>query len=465
MGANLARNMANHGFRVVGYDLDGSKMHAFAVQPHERCAVADTPAGLLEMLERPRRLLIMVPAGPAVDRVIDQLRPHLDAGDVLIDGGNSFFRDTDRRAAELGAAGLLFLGVGISGGEEGALHGPSMMAGGARIAWDEVSPILTAIAAKADDGDPCVAFMGARGAGHYVKMVHNGLEYGDMQLIAEAYDLLRRCAGCSARDLAGIFRSWNEGELESYLIEITARVLDQTDDTGLPLVELIVDEAQQRGTGKWMSQEALDLGVPVPTVTAAVEARMLSTFKDERVAASRILRGPDPVSVGSHAAGRAALVDAARDALYASRIALYAQGMALLRRASDEYGYAIDLAGVARVWRAGCILRAARLSDIQAAFERDAGLVNLMLDGTFCDALAVRQTAWRDVVQTATQRGIPMPATSASLAYYDGYRSAVGPANLIQAQRDLFGAHTYRRVDREGSFHANWTRPFSETRV
>ncbi|MCM3880158.1 MAG: NADP-dependent phosphogluconate dehydrogenase [Vicinamibacterales bacterium] len=447
MGANLARNIESKGFAVAGYDLDAAKAKAFPL------ASAATPDQLMRMLERPRRVLVMVPAGAPVDSVVAHLRPHLERGDILIDGGNSFFRDTDRRSSELAEAGIHFLGVGVSGGEEGALRGPAIMPGGPREAWEAMAPVFRAIAAKAEDGEPCVAYMGPRGAGHYVKMVHNGIEYGDMQLIAEIYDLLHRGAALSAKEIASIFAAWNEGELRSYLIEITATVLDHLDaETGKPLVDLILDEAQQKGTGKWMSQNAFDVGAPIPTVNAAVEARLVSALKGERVAASRVLRGP----AGSFDGDRAELIAAARQALYASKITSYAQGLALLRQASEEYDYAIDPGEVAKIWRAGCIIRAALLSDIRAAFGRNPGLVNLMMDSTFADALGSRQEAWRHLVQVAVGIGVPVPAIGASLAYYDAYRSERLPANLTQGQRDFFGAHTYRRVDRDGVFHTDW---------
>jgi 6-phosphogluconate dehydrogenase len=460
MGANLARNMASKGFPVAGYDLDAAKTKAFvAGQPKDSgIGSADAPERLMAALERPRRVLMMVPAGPPVDSVIAHLRPHLEREDILIDGGNSFFRDTDRRADDLAAAGFRFVGMGVSGGEEGALLGPSMMPGGPREAWDALAPILRAMAAKAEDGEPCVAYMGPRGAGHYVKMVHNGIEYGDMQLIAEAYDVLSRAAGASAREIADIFAKWNEGELKSYLIEITAQVLERVDaDTGQPLVDLILDEAQQKGTGKWMSQNAFDVGAPIPTVNAAVEARLLSALKSERVAASKVLQGPAPVGRDFSRATRDSLINSTRQALYAAKITSYAQGMALLRLASQEYKYDINLAEVAKIWRAGCIIRAALLSDIRHAFTRNPHLVNLMLDDSFAKALAAGQQALRDVVQTAAAAGIPVPALSSSLAYYDAYRSARLPANLTQGQRDFFGAHTYRRIDRDGVFHTDWT--------
>jgi 6-phosphogluconate dehydrogenase len=455
MGANLARNMESKGFPVAGYDLDAKKMRAFLDGPARGTAIigVDTPEKLMAALERPRRILAMVPAGPPVDSVIAHLKPHFEKGDILIDGGNSFFRDTDRRADELAGAGFHFLGTGVSGGEEGALHGPAIMPGGPREAWDAVAPIFQAIAAKAEDGEPCVAYMGPRGAGHYVKMVHNGIEYGDMQLIAETYDLLHRGAGLSVTELSAIFTEWNRGALQSYLVEITAQVLEEIDkDTGKPLVDVILDEAAQKGTGKWTSQNAFDVGAPIPTINAAVEARILSSLKDERVAASRVLAGPAPKFQGD----RQKLIDAAGKALYASKVTSYAQGMALLRSASTEYHYDINPGEVAKIWRAGCIIRASLLSDIRDAYRRDPGLPNLLLDSAFRDAMASRQEAWRLVIGTAVDLGIPVPGMSASLAYYDAYRSARLPANLTQAQRDFFGAHTYRRLDREGVFHTEW---------
>jgi 6-phosphogluconate dehydrogenase len=456
MGASLARNIESKGLPVAGYDLNPEKTRAFIEGPAKGKAIVgvDRPERLMEVLERPRRVLIMVPAGPAVDSVIAHLQPHLERGDILIDGGNSLFRHTDRRSDAAAAAGFHFVGAGVSGGEEGALLGPSIMPGGPREAWEALAEIFRAIAAKAEDGEPCVDYMGPRGAGHYVKMVHNGIEYGDMQLIAEAYDLLRRGAGLSTHDLAGIFREWNDGELRSYLIEITAEVLDRIDEeTGQPLVDVILDEAQQKGTGKWMSKTAFDVGAAIPTINAAVESRILSSLKKERVIASRSLAGPGPTG----SADRTRLVDATRQALYASKITSYAQGLFMLRVASTEFGYGIEPGTVARIWRAGCIIRASLLSDIRQAFSRNPALVNLLLDEFFRDAMAARQDGWRHVVRTAIAMGIPVPATSASLAYYDSYRTARLPANLTQAQRDYFGAHTYHRVDRGGVFHTKWT--------
>jgi 6-phosphogluconate dehydrogenase len=460
MGANLARNIESHGFPVAGYDLDAARTAAFLNGPAKGKAIVgvDSPERLMEALERPRRILVMVPAGPAVDSVIAHLKPHFDPGDILIDGGNSFFLDTDRRSDELSRAGFHFVGAGVSGGEEGALHGPAIMPGGPREAWDAIAPIFRAIAAKAPDGEPCVAYMGPRGAGHYVKMVHNGIEYGDMQLIAEVFDLLRRGLGLSVRELTAVFEDWNRGELRSYLIEITAQVLTRVDpDTGQPLVDVILDEAQQKGTGKWMSQNAFDVGAAIPTINAAVEARLLSALTSERVTASRLLSGPSEADRPARSDdARTQVIADVRQALYAAKITSYAQGMALLRMASTEYGYAIDPGEVATIWRAGCIIRADLLGDIRSAFRRDSDLVNLVLDDAFRRALGERQSGWRSAVQTAVGLGIPVPALSASLAYYDAYRSARLPANLTQAQRDFFGAHTYRRIDREGVFHTDW---------
>ena len=456
MGASLARNMESKGFPVAGYDLDAAKTRAFIEGPAKGKSIAgvERPEDLLDALERPRRVLLMVPAGKPVDSVIAHLRPHLQEGDILIDGGNSLFTDTDRRCDELAAAGFRFVGAGVSGGEEGALLGPAIMPGGPREAWDALKEILRAIAAKAEDGEPCVDYMGPRGAGHYVKMVHNGIEYGDMQLIAETYDVLRRAAGLSVREIADTFAEWNRGELRSYLVEITARLLHRTDeDTGRPIVDVILDQAEQKGTGKWMSQNAFDIGAPIPTVNAAVEARILSSLKKERVAASRVLAGP----AAAPSVAREKVIDAARQALYASKITSYAQGMAMLRIASKEYAYGIDPGTVAKIWRAGCIIRASLLADIRDAFSRDPGLVNLLLDQVFRDAIAARQDGWRQIVQTASGLGIPVPAMAASLAYYDSYRTERLPANITQAQRDYFGAHTYRRIDRDGTFHTDWT--------
>ena len=456
MGHNLALNMERNGFPVAGYDLDRAKTQAFLDGPAagKKIIGVDTPAALMAALEKPRRILLMVPAGAPVDSAIEHLKPHLQPGDILMDGGNSFFLDTERRNKALEAEGFNFIGTGVSGGEEGALWGPSLMPGGQRPAWEATAPIFRAIAAKAEDGQPCVEYMGPRGAGHYVKMVHNGIEYGDMQLIAEVYDLLGRGLGLSAADLHAVFAEWNTGELKSYLIEISAEIFTKTDpETGRPLVDLILDEAQQKGTGKWASQNALDVGAPIPTINAAVESRILSSLKAQRRDASRLLHGPQPAYKGR----RQRLIDAARDALYASKITSYAQGLGLLRIASDEYQYDLQLGAIGKIWRSGCIIRAGLLGDIMTAYQRNPALVNLLLDESFRTAVESRQEAWRLVVQTAIGMGIPVLALGASLAYFDAYRSERLPANLTQAQRDYFGAHTYQRVDRAGTFHTEWT--------
>ncbi len=453
MGQNLALNMERNGFQVAVYNRTTETMHEFiAAHPGKKLVGCETVAELIEALEKPRKVMLMVKAGPPVDAVIEQIRPLLKPGDLLIDGGNSFFKDTERRSASLAADGILYLGTGVSGGEYGALWGPSIMPGGQPEAWESVRPILEAIAARVK-GEPCVAYIGPRGAGHYVKMVHNGIEYGDMQLIAEAYDILSRGLGLTALELHQVFAHWNQGELESYLIEITSHIFAKVDEeTGSPLVELILDEAQQKGTGKWTSQNALDLGAPTPTINAAVESRILSAYKQERVAASQLISGPEILFDGD----REAMVEKVRDALYAAKICSYAQGFALLKAASEEYGYHLQYGDLARIWRGGCIIRARLLEDIRQAYTRNPQLTNLILDPTFKEAIESRQMALREVVQAAVGMGIPVLAMSASLAYFDAYRTARLPANLTQAQRDYFGAHTYRRVDREGTFHTEW---------
>jgi 6-phosphogluconate dehydrogenase len=455
MGHNLALNMERNGFPVAGYDLDQEKTRAFIKGEAAGKSITgvDSPSALMDALEKPRRVLMMVPAGNAVDSAIAHLKPHMEPGDILIDGGNSFFKDTERRNKELEKEGFNFIGMGVSGGEEGALWGPSMMPGGQHEAWEALAPIFRAMAAKAEDGQPCVDYMGPRGAGHYVKMVHNGIEYGDMQLIAEVYDLLHRGVGLSNEELADLFAEWNQGELQSYLIEITADILRYIDkELGSPLVDYILDEAAQKGTGKWTSQNALDVGAPIPTINAAVESRILSSLKSQRVKASKVINGPKPEFKGE----RQRMVDAARDALYASKITSYAQGMGLLKIASEEYEYSLNLTDIAKIWRAGCIIRARLLGDIMEAFRRDPALVNLLLEDAFRSEVESRQESWRYVVQSAVGMGVPVLAMSASLAYFDAYRTERLPANLTQAQRDYFGAHTYRRIDREGSFHTEW---------
>jgi 6-phosphogluconate dehydrogenase len=455
MGANLALNMERNGFRIAGYDLEPAKGQAFVSGPAagRQVELAASPEALMAMLKRPRRVLMMVPAGAAVDSAIAHLTPHLQPGDILIDGGNSWFLDTERRGRDLAGVGFHYIGTGVSGGEQGALWGPAIMPGGQHEAWEALAPILRAIAAKADDGEPCVDYMGPGGAGHYVKMVHNGIEYGDMQLIAESYDLLARGLRLPAREISAIFQEWNAGDLRSYLVEITAEVLARTDpESGRPLVDLILDEAQQKGTGKWTSQHAFDIGAPIPTINAAVESRILSALKAERVHASRILRGPSPHYHGK----KERLVDAVRAALYASKVTSYAQGFGLLKLASAEYKWDLQPVRIAKIWRAGCIIRAALLGDIMAAFQREAALPNLLLDDAFRQAVDSRQGSWRFVVQVAVEMGIPVPAIAASLSYFDAYRSERLPANLTQGQRDYFGAHTYRRLDKPGVFHTEW---------
>lgn len=446
MGRSLAKNFARNGYLPIGYDLVPKQLTDSDVR------VAESLDELVGTLIPPRNLFLMVPAGEPVDAAISSLKPHLHKGDLIIDGGNSCFVDTERRLKELSRDGLFFIGMGISGGESGALWGPSMMPGGSEDAWSRVREMFEVIAAKAEDGEPCVAWMGSGGAGHYVKMVHNGIEYGDMQLIAEIYDLLHRGAGISNQELAYLFERWNQGELRSYLVEITARILARIDEqTGLPLVDAILDEAAQKGTGKWASQNSLELGVAIPTINAAVESRMLSALKAERVAAAKVLG-----STSRFAGDKEALVAAAEQALYASKITSYAQGFNLLKMASQEYAWDLDLSQVALIWRAGCIIRSSMLNDIASAYIREPDLPNLLLDDVFKSRILSRETAWRTVLQNAIGMGIPMLATGASLAYFDAYRSERLPANLTQAQRDYFGAHTYRRTDSEGTFHTRW---------
>jgi 6-phosphogluconate dehydrogenase len=395
----------------------------------------------------------MVKAGQGTDATIDSLRPLLEKGDILIDGGNTHFTDTIRRNQDLAKSGLHFIGTGVSGGEEGALKGPSIMPGGQKEAYDLVAPILTEIAAKAPDGEPCVAYMGPDGAGHYVKMVHNGIEYGDMQLIAESYDVLKRVAGLSNKELGEVYVEWNKGELDSYLIEITSKIFSKKDDeTGKDLVDVILDRAAQKGTGKWTSQNALDLGAPLPLITEAVFARVLSSLKDQRVEASKFLSGPTPKFDGD----RKAFVESVRRALFFSKIVSYAQGFAQLRAASEEYKWDLQYGQIAKIFRAGCIIRAGFLQKITDAYKKNPDLHNLLLDPYFSDIATKYQAALRDVVVAAVKAGVPVPAFSSAVAYYDSYRSETLPANLVQAQRDFFGAHTFERIDKKGSFHADW---------
>ncbi len=455
MGQNLALNIANKGYSVAVYNRTDQRTIDFLNGPAQDKAIIGTYSyeGLAKVLETPRRILLLVKAGPAVDAVIDEIKPYLNPGDILIDGGNSYFEDTERRIKVLDDSGINYIGTGVSGGEEGALHGPSIMPGGDRVAWEAIKDIFMAAAAKAEDGEPCVDYMGPRGAGHYVKMVHNGIEYAIMQLIAEVYDLLRRGLNISAQELGDIFRQWNDGELSSYLVEITAEILKKTDpDTDQPILDVILDEAKQKGTGKWTSQNAFDLGAPTHAINAAVASRIISSMKAARVAASESITGPKPAFSGDVRQ----LIEAAKEALFASMILAYTQGFGLMRLASQEFDYDLDMRNIAKIWRAGCIIRADMLDDIMRAFERDKDLTNLMLDAYFKDIVVHRQGAIRHVITTAIGMGIPIYAMSATLGYFDSYRTARLPANLTQAQRDYFGAHTYRRLDKEGSFHTDW---------
>ncbi len=455
MGQNLALNIANKGFPVAVYNRTSDTTEAFIEKLAKGKPVisAYSYSELVKTMEKPRKIMLMVKAGSVVDAVITDIKPYLAPGDILIDGGNSFFEDTERRTDELEAAGLMFIGAGVSGGEEGALHGPSIMPGGSREAWLALEDILTAAAAKAEDGEPCVDYVGPGGAGHYVKMVHNGIEYAIMQLIAEVYDLLARGLGLSSEEQGKLFADWNEGELSSYLIEITADIFKKVDhDTGKPLIDLILDEAEQKGTGKWTSQNAFDLGAATHTINAAVSSRIISGMKKQRLEASEQIVGPIPGFSGDHRQ----LLDAVKEALYASVILSYAQGFGLMQLASEEYDYALDMKKIAKIWRAGFIIRANLLDDIMRAYDRDQALSNLILDTHIREQVVPRQGALRYVLTTAIGMGIPVYGLSSALAYFDAYRSARLPANLIQAQRDYFGAHTYRRLDKEGSFHTEW---------
>ena len=483
MGQNLALNIADHGYQISVYNRTIEKMQAF-VDGHP-----DTPGGLIgcetledlvQSLTRPRKIVVMVKAGSGTDAVIDQLAPLLDEGDILIDGGNAKWTDTIAREQRLAERGLRFIGSGVSGGEEGARFGPSLMPGGREDAWRELKPVWTAIAAKVDPdtgkpllgaepgkpvagGEPCTAYIGTDGAGHYVKMVHNGIEYGDMQMICEAYDLMQRLAGMTPAEIGQTFARWNEGVLDSYLVEITADVLQQTDPvTGEPFVDVVLDAAGQKGTGKWTSINALDLGVAAPTIAEAVFARCISAFKEERVEAAKVLTGPTPDparELEEHE--RAALLEAIHDALYCAKICSYAQGFQLMRAAQAEYGWTLDFGNIAQIWRGGCIIRAVFLQKITEAYRREPDLANLLLAPYFKDAIDRAQSNWRKVAALAAQQGVPAPTFAASLAYYDSYRSARLPQNLLQAQRDYFGAHTYERVDqpRGRSFHIDWPDP------
>jgi 6-phosphogluconate dehydrogenase len=454
MGENLALNMAGRGYQVAVYNRTPDKTREFIASRAEGLPICGTYtlAELVATLKRPRKVILMVKAGRPVDDVLTELIPYLEPGDIVIDGGNSYFIDTRRRSQALKEKNLNFLGVGISGGEEGALKGPSIMPGGDPEAYTQVEPILTSIAANVD-GKPCCSYISRDGAGHYVKMLHNGIEYGDMQLIGEAYTVLKDVLQMDTEQIQEVFRRWNEGELESYLIEITAEILGRRDDlSGKPMVDVILDKAGQKGTGRWVSQNALELGVPVSTITEAVFARCMSEYKAERLTANSILQGPREVFQGD----REVLLAALHDALYAAKICSYAQGFSLLKAANDAYGWDLNYGEIAMLWRGGCIIRARFLERIYEAYGENGELPNLLVDPFFSGVLNRVQGSWRRVVATCQELGVPVPAFSSALSYYDSYRRAVLPANLIQAQRDYFGAHTYERIDQPGYFHTEW---------
>jgi 6-phosphogluconate dehydrogenase len=456
MGQNLALNLADHGYRVAVANRTTTVTEEF-VQEHGGASVTATQdlAALTAGLARPRRLLLLVKAGPPVDATLDSLLGLLEPGDIVIDGGNSFWQDTERRMSRAEAVGVRFVGAGISGGEQGARHGPSIMPGGSQAAWPEIREMLQAISAKAPDGRPCCDWIGPGGSGHFVKMVHNGIEYGDMQVIAEAYDIMRS-SGMSTDEMAETFTRFDSGKLQSYLIEITSRILRRRDDDGQPLIDKVLDAAAQKGTGRWMVESALELGQPLTLISEAVFARIVSSLKEERVVAAAMLQGPQPSDGRDHDPGPQESDIA--DSLYGSKIVSYAQGFMLLKAASEDRGWNVDMGAVAHLWRAGCIIRAALLDPIIAAFRNDPGIVNLLLDPYLAAELVISQCGWRRTVARAVNLGIPVPAYSSALAFYDGYRTERHGANLIQAQRDLFGAHTYERVDepRGKFFHSEW---------
>ncbi|HTV06431.1 MAG TPA: decarboxylating NADP(+)-dependent phosphogluconate dehydrogenase [Acidobacteriaceae bacterium] len=457
MGQNLVLNMNDHGFKVAVYNRTVSKVDVFLANEASGTQVvgAHSIEELTGLLKRPRRVMLMIKAGSAVDAEIEKLLPYLEAGDIIIDGGNSLYIDSTRRTKDLAAKGILFIGTGVSGGEEGARFGPSIMPGGNPAAWPHVKPIFQAIAAKVEDGTPCCDWVGEEGAGHFVKMVHNGIEYGDMQLICEAYQLLETGLGASTEELHQIFAEWNKGELDSFLIEISSTIFAKKDDDGKPLLDKILDTAGQKGTGKWTAINALDMGMPVTLIGEAVFARCLSALKDERVAAAKVLTGPKPSAVGD----RIEFIENVRRALYCSKMVSYAQGYMLLREAAKEYGWNLNMGGIALMWRGGCIIRSRFLGKIKDAYAKNPGLHNLLLDAFFSGALNNYQASWRKAIVHAIELGVPTPAFSTALAFYDGYRTARLPANLLQAQRDFFGAHTYERVDKPRGefFHTNWT--------
>ncbi|MGP7816165.1 NADP-dependent phosphogluconate dehydrogenase [Niallia sp. 01092] len=454
MGKNLAMNIESRGYTVSVFNRSKEKTEEMLQETEGKNIVGTyTLEEFVQSLEVPRKIMLMVKAGPATDATIEQLKPLLDKGDIVIDGGNTFFVDTQRRNKELSELGIHFIGTGVSGGEEGALKGPSIMPGGQKEAYELVAPIFKDISAKVND-EACTTYIGPDGAGHYVKMVHNGIEYGDMQLICEAYFIMKNVLGLDAQELHEVFADWNKGELDSYLIEITADIFTKVDEeTGKPLVDLILDTAGQKGTGKWTSQSALDLGVPLPMITESVFARFISAIKEERVAASKVLSGP---AVQAFTGDKAAFIESVRKALYLSKIISYAQGFAQMKAASEEYNWDLNYGEIAMIFRGGCIIRAQFLQKIKDAYDRDAGLNNLLLDPYFSEIAENYQAALREVIAGAVMNGIPVPSFAAALSYYDSYRTETLPANLLQAQRDYFGAHTYNRIDKEGVFHTNW---------
>ena len=458
MGQNLVLNMNDHGFKVAVFNRTVSKVDDFLADEAKGTQVvgAHTIEELTSLLKRPRRVMLMVKAGDTVDQMIDHLLPHLEAGDIIIDGGNSLFTDSNRRSKDLAKKNILFIGTGVSGGEEGARFGPSIMPGGNLAAWPHVKDIFQSIAAKVEDGTPCCDWVGEDGAGHYVKMVHNGIEYGDMQLIGEAYDMLGRGLGLDADALAEVFAEWNKGELDSYLIEITSQIFTKKDEDGKPIVDKILDASGQKGTGKWTANSALDLGQPVTLIGEAVFARCLSALKEERVTASKILTGPASKPDVGDSAG---FIEDVRRALYCSKMISYAQGYMLLKAAAKENGWNLNMGGIALMWRGGCIIRSRFLGKIKAAYDTNPRLENLLLDNFFSGVINQYQASWRKALVHAIELGVPTPAFSTALAFYDGYRTEKLPANLLQAQRDFFGAHTYERIDqpRGKFFHTNWT--------
>ncbi|NAO99095.1 NADP-dependent phosphogluconate dehydrogenase [Halomonas sp. MG34] len=455
MGKNLALNIESRGYSVAVFNRSPEKTEAFLNEEAKgkNFVGSTTIEEFVQSLEKPRKIMLMVKAGPATDATIESLKPHLEKGDILIDGGNTLFEDTIRRNKSLSESGIHFIGTGVSGGEEGALKGPSIMPGGQKEAYDLVAPIFEAIAAKVD-GDSCTTYIGPDGAGHYVKMVHNGIEYGDMQLISEAYFILKHVLGLGAQELHEVFTEWNKGELDSYLIEITADIFTKNDEeTGKPMVDVILDKAGQKGTGKWTSKNALDLGVPLPLITESVFARYISSLKEERVHASGVISGPTPKA---YEGDKKELIEAIRKALYMSKICSYAQGFAQMRAQSEENGWDLNYGDIAMIWRGGCIIRAHFLQKIKDAYDRDPELKNLLLDPYFKEIVEGYQSALREVVAVAIKNGIAVPTLSSAVAYFDSYRSEDLPANLIQAQRDYFGAHTFERKDKEGVFHHSW---------